>query len=301
MSVAQRPSPLAAAARALHVDSVTAEVIVAWRRQGVDAILVKGPSVATWLYGDEQVRSYGDSDLLVAPRALPTARVVLRGLGFAPLPNPPRSEHATSWWRERDHSFVDVHLSLWGAAAPPQRQYEVLRRWSEPLAVGGELIPVPTLAGRALLIAVHAAQHVAPDDAKPVEDLRRALTQADAATWRQAAALADELGLVRPLIDGLAKDPAGQRLMLELPETRHWLQAGSGAVTVARVMDARGWRARTRTLTRIALPDPDAMRWWSPLARRGWRGLAAAYVVRAVSVMLRALPSVVAWRRDRTT
>ena len=70
---AARPMPplssaVRTAALAVRVDRVTAEVVTAMREAGIRSLL-KGPSIATWLYGDGGARPYDDSDLLVAPGA----------------------------------------------------------------------------------------------------------------------------------------------------------------------------------------------------------------------------------------
>ena len=64
------PNPLQSLgmAHTLAVDVVTAEVVDAFRRAGVRAVVLKGPTLAGWLYGGEAVRTYGDSDLLVSAR-----------------------------------------------------------------------------------------------------------------------------------------------------------------------------------------------------------------------------------------
>ncbi len=51
----------------LLVDQVTAEVIAALRERQVAGILLKGPSIAAWLYDDGALRSYNDCDLSWRP------------------------------------------------------------------------------------------------------------------------------------------------------------------------------------------------------------------------------------------
>ncbi len=284
------------------MDSITAEVVTAWRSRGIDCVLIKGPSVAGWLYDATRVRSYGDSDLLVAPAQLARARETLTELGFVHVPEAgdTPSTHASTWWRQRDNAQVDLHASLWSASAPPQRQWEILTGgWTQPMRVGGTTVSVPVLAGRALLVALHAAQHLHPVREKPAEDLRRALEHADLATWQRAAALADALGAVYALAMGLSTNPDGKELARDLPGTREWLAGGAGAVGLARVLAAGGAKERSAVLLRTAFPDPEVMRWWSPLARRGRRGLAAAYALRVGHLLRRAPASAVAWHRNR--
>src|SRR5580700_11186524 len=72
------------AARALGCDHVSAEVVGAMQDVGIPSILLKGPSIARWLY-PAGGRSYADTDLLVPARELSRAETVLRSLGFTEL------------------------------------------------------------------------------------------------------------------------------------------------------------------------------------------------------------------------
>ncbi|MEO6714059.1 MAG: nucleotidyltransferase family protein, partial [Mycobacteriales bacterium] len=56
-----------AAASTLAVDRLTADVVRALRAEGVEPILLKGPSFARLLYSSSELRPYVDADLLVAP------------------------------------------------------------------------------------------------------------------------------------------------------------------------------------------------------------------------------------------
>ena len=89
---------LLAAARTLGVDALAAETIEALRAAGVRSILLKGPALAGWLYGDGALREYGDCDLLVDPADTDRAAVVLRELGFRPFAQEQRLPELTSVW-----------------------------------------------------------------------------------------------------------------------------------------------------------------------------------------------------------
>jgi len=306
-TVRQRPSPLAAAAFCLFLDGVTASVVNAWRAEGIESILIKGPTVAEWLYRDDRVRPYGDSDLLVRPTDNAAAQAVLGDLGFTrhEILGAEPSKHTTTWRRERDGAEVDLHHALFGSWVPPERQWELLRGgYTEPMQVGGTTVLAPTTPARALLVALHAAQHREHAVEKPVEDLRRAIAVGDREMWEQAASLADDLDAVRHFADGLALDPDGAELALTLHGAGAYLRAPafarSGVVWLERIAGAGSGRTRARVLCDAVFPAPNALRRWMPLARRGRRGLAAAYVVRNVGIVLNAVPVAIAWLRART-
>lgn len=78
-NVLARPA-VAGAVRVLAVDRVTAEVVPALAAVGIRPILLKGPSIARWLYPSGG-RSYGDTDLLVPPADFARAGSVLERPG----------------------------------------------------------------------------------------------------------------------------------------------------------------------------------------------------------------------------
>src|SRR5688500_11916620 len=97
--------------RIMQVDSVTAEVARSFAAAGVQAILLKGPSIARWLYDKRWERTYGDSDFLVPESSFDAASDALRTRGFEPLGaalSNERPVHAQPWTRP-DGSVIDLH------------------------------------------------------------------------------------------------------------------------------------------------------------------------------------------------
>jgi hypothetical protein len=82
--------------------TATAEAVQALRDQGVRAILIKGPTIAQWLYDDPADRPYQDIDLMVAPDRYGTAEEILGGLGYRTpaVRAAERPSHARGWTRQ---------------------------------------------------------------------------------------------------------------------------------------------------------------------------------------------------------
>src|SRR4051794_18693820 len=105
------------AAGTLAVDGWTAEAIEALRAVGADAVLLKGPVMARWLYDDLEIRPYSDADLLVSASRRRRSEHALAGLGYA-LRHPEGEKHlisgphAQTWYRQRDGAMIDLHHSL---------------------------------------------------------------------------------------------------------------------------------------------------------------------------------------------
>ena len=302
------PSPtgsVLATARSLMVDRMTAELTDALSRHGVEAILLKGPSFAAWLYGDGTVRSYGDCDLLIPPDQIAPAQQVLQDLGFrdysAPLAHPRLESHA---WR-RDPDWVDLHSTLIGMRVDPEEAWRILSQRTESQRVGGTTVRVLDPVARTVHVALHAAQH-GRDEQKPLNDLARAIELVPEALWSEAVELAKRLGATDAFATGLRLLGPGQSLASRLGLG----DAGSAEATLLidpvplalgfeHLSTVPGVRAKSLILLRELVPTPAFMRWWSPLARRGRAGLALAYCWRPAWLATRAVPGFLAWRRAR--
>jgi Uncharacterised nucleotidyltransferase len=289
----------------LHVDRVTAEVVPAMRARGTRPLLLKGPSIATWLYIDRASRPYGDVDLLVEPRSYADAEHVLRGLGFSRM-QAGWQELAWSWHRSDDSSTVDLHRSIVGADAPLEVVWRALSEHAQPMRVGGAEVEVLSPPARALQVALHAAKH-GDAERQPLEDLARAVRLVDEGCWRKAAALARQVDAVPAFATGLRLDPGGAGLAdrLDLPIERPAAVALRARRPPALVLgiehlaSARGVRTRLRFLARKAVPSRSYMRRTSALARRGAFGLGLAYLWRPVWIILKLPGAILTWRRAR--
>jgi Uncharacterised nucleotidyltransferase len=296
------------AARSLALDRESAALAGQLEEAGIPTILLKGPAIATWLYHGRGVRTYGDTDLLVPPDRWELALATLRRLGFedglGSMAHPRMESISSHPWARGDQS-VDLHCTLWGLEAPPERVWELLSARTEPMNVGGRELRVLAPAPRAMHVALHAAQH-GYDEGKPVCDLELALEVLPEELWAEAAEVAAQLDALGGFATGLRLIPAGRALTERLGIER---EASVGALLrVGHVPLSQGFeelattpglRAKLAVVRGELAPTPDFMRWWSPLARRGRLGLVAAYLWRPLYLALRAGPGLVAWRRAR--
>jgi hypothetical protein len=295
----------------LRADLVTAEVLGALGEAGVRAMLVRGPAIARWLYDDEGARSYGDVDLLVAPDDVSRAEQVLAELGFTDqtvegLLSEDRPTHAHPWGRERDGASVDLHSTLVGIGAKGGVWDTFAGHETDSIEVAGTRVEIPAPAGRALVVALHAAQHGSRVE-KPLVDLQRALARVGDPVWDDAASLARRLDATDAFAAGLRLLPEGRALArrLGLPEwssTETVLRATTPPATALGfewIARAPGVGPKLRLARSKLAPSAAFMRAWSPLARRGRIGLGAAYVWRVAWLAWNAPRGFRAWRRAR--
>jgi glycosyltransferase involved in cell wall biosynthesis len=293
----------------LRVDGLTSEVTEAFEKADIAAILLKGPSIADWLYAEDSARYYGDVDLLVAPEDWEDAQAVLRGLGFADDLGPlghPRMESLTSYpWIRGSMDNVDLHCSLWGIEASPEVVWETLSAHTERQRVGRREVSVLAPGPRALHICLHAAQH-GLNATQQLEDLRRALASLPPDVWHEAAEFAERLEATGALVTGLRLLPEGRTVVgrLNLQEVmsvtavlrQPSVPTAEGFEQLART---RGVRAKLALLRAELFPTRGFMEWWVPLAARGRRGLVAAYAWRLAWLAWRTPRGLLAWRRAR--
>ena len=257
------------------LDATAADVFAAFAATGIDALLLKGPALAQMLYAEGEARGYSDVDLLVAPADLGRAREVLARAGYANVSGRLGIEdvagvvHDETWvGPDPDgHQTIDLHLRLPGASAAPDRVWAALAAHRTTIEIGGRDVPVLRREGLALHVALHAAQH-GDAHAKALVDLRLARDRWPDEVWRDAAALAAEIGADRAYAAGLRIAEQGGAPAARRPRGTFHLQA---------LAEAGGLGARAGVLRRALLPRPAWILYTYPWARGGRARLVAGY------------------------
>jgi hypothetical protein len=295
---------------AMAVDVVTADVVTALRRAGIESILLRGPAIARWLYAEGEPRAYQDVDLFVEPVKRTEAEGVLarlglvhRQAGFAPGES---VEHASEWMCRRPSVVVDLHRGIEGVRAEPVELWMTLSSGSRRIDVAGVSADVPGEPALALILALHAAHH-GRHGGKLLEELSRALKRVRLDTWQEALGLAERLEAVPSFAAGLRLLPEGAALaerlgLSDVVDREVALRAAgahSTAIGFARLAATPGVRAKLALVARKVVPTPAFMRHWSRAARRGRLGLAVAYLWRPIWLLLHLIPAGVAWLRAK--
>jgi hypothetical protein len=299
------------AARRLRIDAATAEVLGAFRSAGVEALVLKGPSLTGWLYETGEAVGYRDSDLLLRPGDERAASDVLAGLGFELEQDDSRlpewwREHGAEWSRARDGVRVDLHRRLVGIGADADTAWRALAASGEMIPLAGTRAPALAPPARLLQIVLHAAQH-GQDWGAAIGHLERALVRFDEPLWSEAARLAQLLDATDAFAAGLRLRPEGAALadrlgMPAVGSVEAALRATSPppvALGFEQVARADGLRARAAIVWRKLFPPREFIVHWYPYAGSSRTRLALAYVRRPFWLLRRAPRGFRAWREAR--
>ena len=299
------------AMRTLVLDRATAEVVLAWRQAGVRSVMLKGPAIARWLYGEDERRGYSDIDLLVPDSEVEAAEDVLKELGFErhglEVIEGDWARYSRTWVR-RDSIEVDLHQTLAGVGVPPATLWMILTERLEQMTVAGVEVDVLAPSARALALALHTAKD-GPRIAKARHDLGHAIDRLPPDLWTETARLADRVEAMGSLAAGLRlvvpsgvelADRLGLRAQAPLEiAIRSRGGAPAFALGIEWLVSSPGIRGKGRLVLRKVFPPVSFIRAWMPLASRGRMGLAAVYVYRPFWVLWHAGPALWAWARAR--
>lgn len=312
MSAASPPLSRAqfAAMRCLAIDSVTADVASKFQEAGIRTLLLKGASIAQWLYRDGETRTYGDVDLLVSPDQFDQAERILEDSGFRHLlaGAAPEEIESTHGWLSpgEERVTVELHRTFHHIGASDDDLWREFTRSTERIVVAGHELEMPSEPSRCLMLALHVSRH-GREFSWPLRDLTLAVEQVPTSVWMQAASMALRLDARPGMVSGLKVVPCGQRLCSELDL--------SAPVPAALVIEAENMSKVTRNLERLAsknglrakaafalrklFPTPAWMRYEYQLGDSGLIRLAWTYLLRLLKLGFDLPMSLLAWRRAR--
>lgn len=304
------PDPVVAAS--LLVGRAAGLVLQHLESRDVHCLLLKGASLAGWLYAPGE-RQFMDTDVLVPRAELSAALAALEELGYRPALG------EASAWEQDGHSItlvraesnaasfgeVDLHFSLPGVpdAVDP---WPLLASHRCRLQLGNRNVPALDNVGKALTVCLHVARDGKANE-QALEDLRRCLSRLHDADWQAVARLADSLLASPALARGLELGGADADLLGRLH-----LTAATSVEMELRRADApplaygfERWSQltpadRVRSAARELWPSAGFLRHWSELTKRPPARPVWRLRLERVGYLVAKLPRAwLVWRRAR--
>lgn len=223
-------------ATSLHLTGELGRILNALDNRGISALAWKGPTLAAAAYGDVTLRTFGDLDLVVAPRTIGAALEALTEIGYVrqyeltPVQTRAlrRGNHEEKM--VRDGELVELHWQLAKSVFRIGLHFDALWERRGSILIAG--CPIPVLAPEDLLLSlcVHGSTH-AWKRLLWISDVAQVVRAVDL-DWRQVLDRAEALGINRSvrvalrLAEGLLDAP--------LPTAvANWVSADSEVETLA--------------------------------------------------------------------
>lgn len=256
------------------LDAACREIAARLDECGHDFVMLKGATIASWLYDDPASRTYTDLDVLVSPESQAAVIEDLRGIGYRPLLDPATvlaSSPEEQPLANESGVLIDLHVTLKGSKAGPGATWAALSRRTVPFDWAGT--PVRCLAppARALHLALHAANGGLADG-KAARDLALGIEKLDPGLWREAAELAREIRAEEAFAAGLALLPEGRAVAARLglgpvQDRETVMRAGSAshsALVLQQTLAATSWRQAAGRIRAHVFPSVEWMRLYQP-------------------------------------
>lgn len=264
---------------ALAIESALLTIDEAFRDDGLEYAVLKGPSIAHCAYGDPSLRPFGDLDLLVHSPEWDRASEIVDSIGFKRTRPEAREGFHASFGkalvhRRDDGIELDLHRRLvvgpHGLCIDPEELFEGVRTFE----LGARAIPRLSDASMFLHVCMHAAlgtrtpRLLALRDILEVTGMRGIdwdLAEERARRWNLRAVVPYALDRVSELLGATPPDRAvalAGRLKSSRRE-RRWLEAyttekrGRGGTVTATVSAIPGLRNKARYVGGLLVPNRD--------------------------------------------
>lgn len=202
-----------------------AEILDVFGRNGVEAIVLKGPALAAAAYGSIGMRQFDDLDILIRPRDYACVKSLMAGLGFRPDKEFTPAQEAIHLRRHHDFGYsdaqkgiyIEIHIRLTETFHKIKLETESL--FTRRNVVATEGYNLPSLSARDALIhlCAHGALHAWPLLGMICDVGALVASRRDWA-WGEILEETGKAGLRRILLLGLrlARDAVGLELAEEV-------------------------------------------------------------------------------------
>ena len=200
-----------------------AEILDIFGRNGIEAIVLKGPALAVAAYGSVGMRQFDDLDILIRPRDYECVKSLMAGLGFRQNEQGTRAQEAEYFRRNygsefidtRGKAFVEITTKLTDLLNEVGLETEDLFARKEIITTEGMKLLSLSAEDALIYLCFHGTKHIWPLLGM-ISDLAAFVASRHDWPWEELLERAQKAGLRRNFLLGLqlARDIAG----IELPE-----------------------------------------------------------------------------------
>jgi hypothetical protein len=243
-----RASFRASARNGLALSGHLLQLVRFFEQEGIPVLPFKGPLLASALYGDVSLRSFGDLDVLIDPRDIGRAREALINRGYV-------AGWANSGWESHFDApsgghTIDLHHRIAPSHFPSPGSFQELWQRRQPVPILNTVIC--TLAPEDLLLSLSVELVRDYQERKPrlvqICDVAALLTASPALDWEHTLAHATAIGCRRILLLDLLL----ARALLGVGLPGQVMRAVEGDRKLSRLAAY----ATTHLLARVDVPSP---------------------------------------------
>jgi len=212
-----------------------AEILDVFGRNGVEAIVLKGPALAVAAYGSIGMRQFDDLDILIRPRDYACVKSLMPGLGFRPKKELTPAQEAIHLGRHHDFGYkdtqkgiyIEIHIRLTETFHRVRLETESLFMRKRIVEIEGLKLPSLSAGDALFYLCAHGTLNVWPALGMICDVAALVASRGDWA-WGEVLEEARKAGLRRTVLLGLGL--ARDAVRIELPmEVESKIRADAGA------------------------------------------------------------------------
>jgi hypothetical protein len=217
-----------------------AEILDMFDRNGIEAIVLKGPVLAAAAYGSVGMRQFDDLDILIRPRDYPLAKNLMANLGFRPDKEFTPAQEAAHFRRHHEFGyrdaqsgiFIEIHIRLTETFHRVRVETESLFFGKKTVVTEGMKLPSLSAGDALIHLCVHGALN-AWQALGMICDVAAVVASGGVWLWGEVLDKARKTGLRRTVLLGLGLAQDATRIDLPM-EVESQIRADKGATNLKR-------------------------------------------------------------------
>jgi hypothetical protein len=195
--------------------STTAELrrlLLLMKSQGIDTLPYKGPMLTQMLYGDLELRQFGDLDIVIQPEDMRSVEKLLMAEGYRPYFGEKtateldaymksKNEHTYDFYHDHKKVFLEIHWRFWPVFFSSVTPKDIWHR-RESAELAGKIVSNFKVEDYLIILCMHGSRHQW-NRLSWLCDIALLLQKYPNLDWQQMFELSEQWGAKRMLRLGL--------------------------------------------------------------------------------------------------